>query len=111
MILNGYWYGIVFGILGARFRDISEIISALMGALFFITPIIWIADGNGRGGILGPYLTYNPFHHFLELVRAPILGTQIDILSWFVVIGITIFGFLMAYIFNRKYTPHLATWI
>lgn len=111
IILNGYWYTIVFGVLGTRFRDISQIIVALTGALFFVTPIIWMPTNDGRGGILGPYLTYNPFHHFLELVRAPILGNPIDPLSWLVVISITVIGFIFAFIFYVKFSKVLVTWI
>jgi len=111
ILINGYWYGIVFGIIGARFRDVSEIITALTGALFFITPIIWMPGNDGKGGILGPYLTYNPFYHYLELVRAPILGTPIDPLSWKVVICISIFGMFLAYVFHRKFSHQLSTWI
>jgi ABC-2 type transport system permease protein/lipopolysaccharide transport system permease protein len=54
LIINGVWYAIVFGILGVRFRDISEVVSTIMGAMFFVTPILWMAGSDGRGGILGP---------------------------------------------------------
>ncbi len=111
LIANGFWYGVVFGILGARYRDISEIISALMGVMFFITPIIWMPEAEGRGGILGPYLSLNPFHHFLELIRAPILGTPIAPLSWIVVITITVLGLTAAYIFNARFAKQLPTWL
>ncbi|HFB55207.1 MAG TPA: hypothetical protein ENJ46_04710 [Hellea balneolensis] len=111
LVINGFWYGVVFGILGARFRDISEIVSALMGVLFFITPILWMPEMEGRGGILGPYLNLNPFYHFLELIRAPLLGTPIAPLSWIVVIAITVGGLTMAYVFNKKFSKQLPTWI
>ncbi len=110
LVINGVWYAIVFGILGVRFRDISEIISAIMGALFFLTPILWMPEATGRGGILGPYLTYNPFYHYMELIRAPILGNKIEIFSWAVVLTITFLGICTAFIVNRKFSKHLASW-
>lgn len=110
LIINGIWYSIVFGILGVRFRDVSEIISALMGALFFLTPILWMPETTGRGGILGPYLTYNPFYHYMELVRAPLLGNPIEMFSWVVVLSITFVGIIVAFIFNRMFSKQLATW-
>lgn len=110
LIINGVWYAIVFGILGVRFRDISEVVSTIMGAMFFVTPILWMAGTNGRGGLLGPYLTYNPFYHFMELIRAPILGTPIDPLSWIVVLAITVIGIIAAVIFDRKFAKLLPTW-
>lgn len=110
LIINGVWYSIVFGILGVRFRDISEIISAMMGALFFLTPILWMPETAGRGGILGPYLTYNPFYHYMEIVRAPLLGNPIEMFSWIVVLSITVLGIIVAFIFNRMFSKQLATW-
>lgn len=110
LIVNGVWYSIVFGILGVRFRDITEIISAMMGALFFLTPILWMPDSTGRGGILGPYLTYNPFYHYMELIRAPILGNKIETFSWIVVLSITFIGVCAAFIINKKLSKHLTTW-
>ena len=110
LIINGIWYSIVFGILGVRFRDVSEIITAMMGALFFLTPILWMPESAGRGGILGPYLTYNPFYHYMEIVRAPLLGNPIEMFSWIVVLSITFIGIIVAFIFNRMFSKQLATW-
>jgi len=110
LVVNGVWYSVVFGILGVRFRDISEIISAMMGALFFLTPILWMPETTGRGGILGPYLTYNPFYHYMEIIRAPLLGNPIEIFSWIVVLSITGIGVIAAFIFNKMFSKQLATW-
>jgi len=110
LIINGVWYSIVFGILGVRFRDISEIILAMMGALFFLTPILWMPESAGRGGILGPYLTFNPFYHYMELIRAPLLGNPIEIFSWIVVLSITVIGIITAFAFNKMFSKQLATW-
>lgn len=60
------------GILGLRFRDVSALISSLMMVLFFLTPVIWREDVIDQG--LRDLLVLNPFHIFLELLRAPLLG-------------------------------------
>ncbi len=111
ILINGYWYGVVFGFLGARFRDVSEVVATLIGALFFVTPIIWMPDESGRGGILGPYLTYNPFYHFVEIVRAPILGQPVELFSWIVVSVITIVGLVTAFLVQRAFYKKLPLWI
>lgn len=110
LVANGIWYAVVFGILGVRFRDISEIIQAIMGALFFLTPILWMPEAVGRGGILGSYLTYNPFYHFMEVIRAPLLGNPVQTFSWVVVGSITVVGVCLAYFVNRTFSKHIATW-
>lgn len=110
LVINGMWYSVVFGILGLRFRDISEIIIAVMGALFFLTPILWMPESAGRGGILGPYLTFNPFYHYMEIVRAPLLGNPIEPFTWIVVLSLTAIGIVIALVFNKVFSKHIATW-
>ena len=110
LVINGVWYSVVFGILGLRFRDISEIIVAAMGALFFLTPILWMPESSGRGRILGPYLTYNPFYHYMEIIRAPILGNPVETFSWIVVLSITAIGIIAAFVFNKLFSRQIATW-
>ena len=63
-VINGYWITLVFGIIGARYKDFGELIGAITSIAFLATPIIWMPSGEGvtggRGGILQAYLTYNP---------------------------------------------------
>lgn len=111
IIANGYWLAIVFGFIGARYRDLSEVTQAVMRIAFLATPIIWMPNEAGRGGALGPYLTFNPFYHFLEIVRAPLLNQTISPLSWAVVIGITLCGFAFAHLFYNRYHKQLPLWV
>jgi len=111
LIANGVWLTHFFGIIGARYRDLSEVVQAVMRIAFLATPIIWMPGENGRGGILGVFLTFNPFFHFLELVRAPLLGNTISPLSWFVVIAITFLGFGLAFWFRRRFYHLIPLWI
>lgn len=56
----------------ARFRDLPQIVASVLQVLFFVTPVIWQPDLLGARQYISDY---NPFHWFIELVRAPILGT------------------------------------
>lgn len=111
LIANGYWLVTVFGIIGARFRDLSEVTQAIMRIAFLATPIIWMPGEAGRGGVLGAYLTFNPFYHFLELVRAPLLNQPISAISWIVVILTTVCGFFLAYLFHYRYLKQVPLWV
>ena len=111
VVANGIWTTKVFGIIGARYRDLAEIFSALMGIFFLATPIIWMpGDGMGRS-VMDVFLTYNPFFHFIELVRAPLLGNPVSPSSWIVVIAITFGGFLLAGYFDKRYARFVPLWI
>ncbi len=111
LIINGIWLSVVFGIIGARYRDLGEIVLAVMRIGFLATPVIWMPSDEGRGGVMGAFLIYNPFYHFIELVRAPLLGTPIDPLSWYVVLGFTIFGSALALFFKSKFSGDIALWV
>lgn len=110
ILLNGLWLSVALGILGARFRDLAEIISAIMRLFFFITPIIWMPI-DGKGGVLGNFLILNPFYHFLTIVRAPLLGRPIDNATWGVVLSITVIGFLFASIVYERASKQVSLWV
>ena len=111
LIANGIWLTLFFGIVGARYRDLSEVVQAIMRIAFLATPIIWMPGGVGRGGIMGAFLTFNPFYHFLELVRAPLLGNPISPLSWLVVLSITAAGFASAHFFYQRFSRQVPLWV
>lgn len=111
VIANGVWITRLFGILGARYRDLTEVFQAVMRISFLATPIIWMPAADGRGGLMGHFLTFNPFYHFLEVVRAPLLGKTVEPLSWAVVIGFTLVGFALARLFTARYSKLVPLWV
>lgn len=111
LILNGVWLTVFFGIIGARYRDLPEIIIAIMRIAFLATPIIWMPGASGRGEVVGAFLNFNPFHHFLELIRAPLLGQSISMLSVLVVLTITLLGSALAYRFYKKFAKLIPLWV
>ena len=56
-------------------------------------------------------LDINPFHHFLMLVRAPLLGEVPGLISWFVVLGITFGGWLATFVLFSGYRGRIAYWV
>jgi ABC-type polysaccharide/polyol phosphate export permease len=106
--INGVWVGILFGLLCARFRDIPQIISSLVQMFFFLTPVMWKAD------TLGTYLWFaqiNPLFHFLEIVREPLIGGRASHLSWAVVLGITVTGYVVALVVFSRFRARIAYWV
>jgi len=111
ILANGIWVTQVFGILGARYRDLAEIFQALMRIAFLATPIIWMPGEGGRDGLMGAFLVFNPFYHFIEIVRAPLLGNEIQALSWMIVLSVTVIGFVVARVMTRRYAHFIPLWI
>lgn len=108
LVLNATWLGLFLGLLCARFRDITQIVNSLLQVIFFVTPIIWHPEMMKDRMVL---VDINPFHHFLELVRGPLLGQEVALLSWQYAIGVTIIGWLVTFLFFRRFRARLAYWV
>lgn len=111
IIANGYWFALAFGILGARYRDLSEVFQAVMRIAFLATPIIWMPGEGGRGSVMSTFTAINPFYHFLEVIRAPLLGSDVSPLSWAVVLTITTIGFALSRLTTARYARYVALWV
>jgi ABC-type polysaccharide/polyol phosphate export permease len=108
VLLNGIWLGILLGMLCIRFRDILPIISSLVQVAFFLTPVMWKKE------MLGHYqwaADINPLYHFMEVVRAPLLGQIPSAVSWAAVIGVTIAGFATTIVLFARYRARIPYWI
>ena len=70
---------LLLGGLCARFRDITPIVNSLMQIAFFMTPVIWKPSQLGGYQV---YLPWNPLYDLLEIVRGPLLGDPVSMLTW-----------------------------
>lgn len=111
IIANGIWLSYFFGVVGVRYRDLTQVVQSIMGIAFLATPIIWMPAMAGRGGVLNTFVTFNPFYHFLELFRAPLLGSPIAPLSWLVVLSITVVGLVLARLFHGRFARYIPLWV
>ncbi len=107
LCVNGIWVGLFLGIVSARFRDVPPIVGSVMRIAFFMTPIIWMPTLlSGRAA----FLDFNPFFHFVEVIRAPLLGHMPGLVSWCAVLGITFGGWLLTFALFRRYRRRIAYW-
>ncbi|GGE00214.1 hypothetical protein GCM10008012_49660 [Rhizobium anhuiense] len=78
-----------------------------MQIIFFMTPIIWSADQMpSRAWVL----TANPFYHFIEIIRDPLLGKTGTLLNWTASVGITIALGAIATVFFARYRARVVYW-
>jgi ABC-type polysaccharide/polyol phosphate export permease len=71
VVVNSGWAAMLAGIASARFRDVPQIIVALLQFAIFFTPIFWTPSHLGSIRFV---LEYNPFYYLVEAVRAPLMG-------------------------------------
>lgn len=110
LTILGYFYAISAGILGARFADLQQIASNIVRIIFFLTPIIWSVD-SVSSNLRAAFVIYNPFYHMIEVVRAPLLGAQINQLSLLVVSLGCLFFFVTASVLFKRYKHTLIYWL
>lgn len=83
ILFDAIWVYMLLGVLVSRYRDLAHLIAAVMRMAFFVSPILW--EPEVRGGERGMIALYNPFTHFIAIVRDPLLNGQFPVFSWIVV--------------------------
>ena len=106
--VNALWFGILVGLLCARFRDIPLIITSVVQVGFFLTPVMWKADMLGNN-IWFAYI--NPLYHFIDIARAPLVIGGASLLSWIVVLSITVAGYAVMILMFSRFRARIAYWV
>ncbi|WP_051114849.1 ABC transporter permease [Actinokineospora enzanensis] len=113
--LNGGWVSLLFGIISTRYRDIPPVVNALTNLLFYATPIVWPTDvltaKLGPGDWKHLIIELNPLYHFIEILRAPLIGGQQSWTHWAVAGGVTVVGWTLALVAMRNYRSRISYWV
>ena len=107
--LCALWTGLLLGTVCARFRDVPPIVSTIMPMMFLVTPVLWKADHISE--IQWWFVTFNPSYYFLELIRAPLLGTAPSPLIWVVAFAITLTTGLAAIPVFSRFHDRIVYWV
>jgi ABC-2 type transport system permease protein len=100
LCINGLWMSTFMGMVVARYRDIEPLTTNILQIALFVTPIIWPFERLPEGRKI--LVDINPFFHFIQIVRSPLLGQSPSLLNWQVCLGITVIGIVVTtYVFNR----------
>ena len=108
LAINAVWIGLLFGMVCTRFRDVPQIVTSLLQVAFFLTPVIWMPELLGNRIAL---VHANPFFHFIELVRAPLLGHIPGALTWTVTVALTVGGWVLTLVFLRRFRNRVPYWL
>jgi ABC-type polysaccharide/polyol phosphate export permease len=107
--VNAFTYGLVLALIGARYRDISQIIKSLIQVAFFVTPVMW------NPSLLPPkdhlLVVLNPFYAFVELMRAPMIGMAPTLSVYVMATIVTIGGIVLCSKMFSKYRARIVYWL
>ncbi|MEI6985424.1 MAG: ABC transporter permease [Rhodospirillaceae bacterium] len=102
LVINSVWVGIVMAVICTRYRDMLQVVASAIQIAFFVTPIFW--DASQAGGMSKVFLDMNILYHFVNILRAPLLGAAPTWVDWTAVLICTVVGWSFAlWLFNRYY--------
>ena len=92
--------GMILAMIGARYRDIQQVIASLLQVLFFVSPITWEAKQISNATWV---LHLNPVYYIIDALRSPILGLPVHANTFPVLIFATLStGSFALWLFNKK---------
>lgn len=103
--LASIWSTMLLAPISAWSRDFSHLLNTFMRIMFFATPIIWIPKNDS---VLSALAKINPFYHYIEIIRTPILYHITPWYSWGVVAAVSVIGTaagIVSYLWSRNRVP------
>ncbi len=115
LVVNGVWVTMFFGIIATRFRDVAPLLDSLVQLAFYMTPIVWttktLYEQGGEIAERARIAELNPLYHYLEIVRAPMIGEPLAAYHWWVVLGFTAVGLLASLMAMRQWRFRVSYWV
>jgi lipopolysaccharide transport system permease protein len=108
LIINFIMISFVVGLLSARYRDLPQVISAVMSFMIFLTPVMWDPS------MLGEYANYvylNPLASFLSIIRDPLLSMEPPRIAVLLVLCCTFVNAIVAHFFVSRYKYKIPFWV
>jgi ABC-type polysaccharide/polyol phosphate export permease len=101
---------LALAMLATRYRDVPQIVSAVVGVLFYLTPIVWLPEAL-PAPVRDVILTWNPLNHMIAVMREPLLNSYPSLHTWAAAIGLAAAFIVLgagAYLLKRR---QLAFWL
>lgn len=102
------WSIMLMAILGARFKDIAQLMPILLQLLFLISPILYKREGLGKVGFLA---AYNPLFQILEPLRNAVMHGRVSIGSQLLVLMLNLGLLALLAIALKRLRYRLPLWI
>jgi lipopolysaccharide transport system permease protein len=107
-VLNATWVAMITGLLAARFRDLPQIVNALLQVAFYITPIVYRPNSLTRFSWV---VHFNPLSYLLNIVRQPLIGEVPTPTTWGICLCMAVVGWAAALLFTGRYIKRIAYWV
>ena len=106
--LNLTLLSIVVTIFCTRYQDMTQVVNVGTQIIFFFTPILWQVETLKN-------LTYlaemNPIYHWIETIRAPLLGHLPSLSNYLWSLASLVVLFILATYYLGRYRSRIAYWL
>ena len=106
---NLFWIAVLLAVLSTRYRDVPQIVASVVQIAFFLSPILWKVDMLGSKNRF--VADYNPLYHFIEVIRAPLLGDTIHAISWIVTFSLLVLGSVGTFLVFARLRARVPYWL
>jgi lipopolysaccharide transport system permease protein len=108
-VANAAWIAAALGPVSARFRDLPQIVAAVLQVAFYITPILFSSTMlHGRAHWI---VDLNPLAYLIELARQPLLGEVPSARAWLIGTGMAVIGWIAALWVTGRLHRRIPYWI
>jgi len=107
--INGIWVIILLGLLCSRFRDVQQVTTSILQVAMFVTPIFWAPQQLGAR--FSKLVDFNVLFHFVDVLRAPLLGRAPSPWTYAMVLACTIMGWALTVMIYSRFRRRLAYWL
>jgi ABC-type polysaccharide/polyol phosphate export permease len=108
VLANLAWITVLLAMMGSRFRDVEQIIGAIMPLMFFLSPVIYRPSQLPFAQAI---VWANPFSYLITLVRDPIMGSAPPLFVYQVSILALLIGSLFTVSQLGKHRQHISFWL
>jgi len=107
LLLFMFWFPLLTCLLGAKFRDIYQLVPILLQLVFLLSPILYMKENLGS---LTWIINLNPFYLYIDQIRESVVYGNLEIMKSFILLIFNLVGlYLSIGILNKekKYLPFI----
>jgi len=93
LMVNLGWIGLMLAMISARFRDMPQIVAAVLQLVFFLSPIFWTPPASLLDS---PLVAANPFFFSIQSIREPLLHGVMPPQTVTILLPIAVVGWVSA---------------
>jgi ABC-type polysaccharide/polyol phosphate export permease len=107
--INGIWISTLLSLACTRYRDFTPLVTSMLQISMFVTPIFW--NPSQLGGEASRLVQYNIIYHYIDAIRAPLLGKAPSLVTWEAIFIATVVGWTTTLILYSRFRRRIAYWI